>query len=561
VQAFARRQLGSHLLVDVGAFSSTTDPAARFGLELIVQPISEQATTRIYGPEDKQRLAVSTRQKVAFDGERLRFVGPPDAGDRAELTAMLDAGDRALVGRIASGYVSDEATSVELGALPPALGELAFVDPRGLVLVWEGTLSDAEAASVRALPADPELRRALEELVSEAQAATADAVTTVTAPLGADQVPSALRGRVTFGSDASGASYASVSWTGLLFDAHLRALEGWAQIRALRDAVDELRRLADAARFTRMVTPPRPLPSELPAPLQGRLLLDAGQLTWVGPAPSDAERASLLAVRGDAGFDDARARLLAVIDEARDVPLPPAAPPPPRPTAADLPALLQGRLAIGDVLGWSSPAPTDAERQALLGLTGDAPFLAGRDALLAAYDASHSVPMLVVARRPRQADVPPALASNLTIEPEAITWSGRVRDATQLALLSGLSGDAPFDAAIASLLASLGTQVLTAVFVSPVRPAQSELGGLGSRLLLGRALLRHQGLMAAEEARELSGLFGAAVDQRAVERLYRRSHENPLRQRSIELRARRGSAAPSALVELPLTPLSTTEGP
>jgi hypothetical protein len=251
-------------------------------------------------------------------------------------------------------------------------------------------------------------------------------------------------------------------------------------------------------------------------------------------------------------------RLLGAIDTRREVPLPPETvpdgQPPRRPRPEDLPAVLQGRLVIGtSTLAWNPPAPSDAERAALRALTGDPAFETARDTLLAAIDADQAVTMAAVPRRPRPEDVPPELAGQLIIEPTRLRWTGKLPSQAQRQALVGLHGDPPFDAAIASLVAELDAPTFTVSFDSPVRPAQAELGPLLSgKLLIGRAQLRHHGLLARAEATLLAGAFALEIDMRAVTRLYRQSQANAHRGRTLKLRARRGAAAPTPFVDLTL---------
>jgi hypothetical protein len=417
LRKFARRQLGSHFAVDIGAFTATTDPSAHFKLQLIVQPIAEETLSRAYTESDAQRLGPSTRAKTTFTGDRIRFVGAPERADREQLIAALDTPDQVAIERIAASFRSETLLTAEI-ALPSSLGELAFVEARSLELIWEGPMSEAEANAIRALRGDPELQAALDKLIAAAGITNTELLVRVRAPLGPEQLPATIASRWTYTFDASGTHYAGASWTGPLHDEDLGALDRNAQIASLRQAVAELRRQADAARFAIVLPPP---------PEHGR---------------------------------------------------------------------------------------------------------------------------------PTPADLPPVLAGSLVIDPELLSWRGRLRNPEQRAALAAMSGDPPFDAAVAELLARLDGQILEVVFVSPVRAQATDLGPLlQGQLLLGRARLSHSGLLAASEAAELAALFDLDVDRRAVERLYRDSQSNPLRVRQLKLRAKRGSATPSTLVDIPLDPL------
>jgi hypothetical protein len=66
-------------------------------------------------------------------------------------------------------------------------------------------------------------------------------------------------------------------------------------------------------------------------------------------------------------------------------------------------------------------------------------------------------------------------------------------------------------------------------------------------------------LMTAQEARDLqANTFTAAPDRRAVQRLYAASLDGGMRNRELQIKARRGTAAPSGREPLAVLPLEVS---
>lgn len=614
--AFTRRQFGKRFLADVNTL--TPPPSGgTYSLAVSIQQITQQQLSRIYTSTQLAALPAATRSKLSVSGRTLSFVGVMTHADLARLEAALDVAERPALRALHDAWDSQVPVSAAV-AIPPALADAVdFATPTRLHLVWDGAMSEAEKTALLALPGDFEFKAALARLAETVGEGTG--VVTLGAPLGPEPIPAALQPRVTLARDASGHAYTALRWSGNLADADADALKLWPRTLDLASAVATLTAEASARSYPLPLPPPRPLPSELPVEL-ARLQLDADQLGWPGPAPTDAERAALLALPGDDGFLDARARLLDALDAERSVPLAPVIA---RPTAASLPAPL-AQLQLGDdALAWLAPAPTPEQRTALLALPGDRPFrdavrallnvldagtatsvplaafvprpaqdelpeplrarllvgadtlrfaspaptdferlllgdlvadealLAARDALLEQIDADRLVAMIPQPPRPRQADLPAALAAQLALTTTSLTWTGRLHDASWRAALLALTGDPPFTLAIAQLLAQLDAQLLEVPFLVEVRPTAEELGALADKLILGRAELRFHGLMLPTEIPAIAALFSRPADQRAVVRLYGATQASGMRGRQLQLRARRGAAPPSSLHPIP----------
>lgn len=615
--AYTRRQLGKRFLVDINALSPPPS-GGTYSLAVSIQQLAQQQLSRSYGSAQLAAIPAGTRAKLAVADRQLSFVGIMTHADLAALEAALDSADWPAVRALHDAWFAQVPVSETVAAIPPTLSEVVdFGLLDDLPLIWDGAMSEAEQAAVLALPGDLEFKAALTRLVE--RVAEASGLVTVYAPLGPEPIPAALQQRVTLARDAAGHAYTALRWSGNLSDADVDLLEPWPRVLDLASAITALREAANVRTFTLPLPPPRPLPSELPPGL-GPLELASSHLGWRGPAPTNAQRAALLALHGDADFVDARARLLAAIDAERTVPLAavitrpaqeslPAAltqlrlgadslswdaPAPttaqrtallaltgdrpfteairallavldaetessvplppfvPRPAQDELMGSLEGRLLLGtDTLRWASPAPNDAERAALRDLAADEALLAALEELLEQLDADHQVAMLSQPARPRQAELPTSLTTQLTLTPTGLTWTGRVHDASSRDALLALPGDAPLVEAIQQLLAQLDAQVIEVPFLSEVRPTAAALGDLGDKLIVGRAALRFHGLMLPAEVPAIQALFSRTSDQRAVLRLYGATLASGLRGRELRLRTRRGAAPPSQLHPIP----------
>ncbi|WNG48138.1 hypothetical protein F0U60_31355 [Archangium minus] len=330
----------------------------------------------------------------------------------------------------------------------------------------------------------------------------------------------------------------------------LAALEGDA---AFLDARARLLAAIDTDRSVPLAAPPprRPTQDTLPASIN-QLILSPTRLEWRGALPTNEQKATCLALTGDPAFVAGVQRLMAqVSDMFRSVDIPAEVV---RPEADALPDVLRGQLTYGPgTLRWTAPAPDEAQRAALLALVGDVDFAQAVVALVLAIDADQEVPMEPVVRRPRQEDLSVALNAQLFITPREVEWRGHFDDASQRAALLALPGDAPFLEAVASMVAELDTRVTEVPFTVPVRPVLDAGHPLANQLTLGRALLRHHGLMTREEAGLLRAAFTSGADRASVVRLYEASQAKGMENRALHIRTRRGSARPGEA--RPLDPL------
>ncbi|HEU4727344.1 MAG TPA: hypothetical protein VFT22_05635 [Kofleriaceae bacterium] len=469
---FARRQFGKRFLADVGTL---TPPAngGTYSLAITVQQITQQQLSRAYTSAELASVEASTRAKLSVDGTLLSFAGVMTHADRDHLVAILDAADATAIRAIHDAWNAQTAVSEAPASIPPALADVVdFPDPVELRLVWDGAMEDADRAALLALPGDDEFKTALGRLASAVGAGTG--VVSIGAALGPESIPLALQPHVSLARDDAGHAYTALRWSGNLADADAGALTAWPRVRALATAVASLISVADDTDYTVAVPPPRPIPEELPPEIALRLEISNTQLGWRGPAPSDAERAALLALVGDAGFLDARTRLVAAIDAEQTVPLGPVVT---RPAPADLPAEL-AQLQIGtDRLTWIAPVPTATQRTALLALPGDRLFRGAVQALLAALDAGSgsSVPLAAFVPRPAQSDLPDLLQSRLMIGADTLRWTSPAPDdAERIALGAVVADDALLDA-LGVLVPKIDANRSVPMAPSPRRPRQTDV--------------------------------------------------------------------------------------
>ncbi len=87
-------------------------------------------------------------------------------------------------------------------------------------------------------------------------------------------------------------------------------------------------------------------------------------------------------------------------------------------------------------------------------------------------------------------------------------------------------------------------------FELPVRSAAPE-PLIANKLLVGRAVIRYHGLMPIPEGKDIQNSFDSQLDKdsqperKAIQRLYSATLETGLRDKRLEIRTRRASAAPS----------------
>lgn len=699
---YARRQLGQRILAEIVDLAppAATTPHADYTLSATLQQVTEEMLQRSY---ERSLIPEPTRYKVAFKDRRITIAGILTRSDRNHIllgsvsdsqqrqalqtllatTVPTDASlgsifpnpqDRAhflqdfqTLDSLYQGWFSQEVISrpLALNALPAAGAELAnlvdFPEPDNCTLVWLGSLSDAERVELEAIDADDRFQQSLQRLAEAAADAPDGAWTVEAAVLGLDQVPPLFQEPVRLPngqsvppiafsiSDAPTRRYTGLTWTSVLLDSQVQALQRWAQLPEFIAAVTTLIDRLDQHTIVQSMPAPRPLQEELPDSIRTRLQIGETHLDWKSPAPSDVERTALNGLTGDNDFLDAVRRLLAAIDADRSVwldPEPPhrpqqtalpdslrnqlqlaptqltwtpepnsnsdgsrsdrqltalralpgdpafltainqlisriqanqprldadpdnaafrqalsvtlAAEAPPRPQPASLPESIRDRLQTrSNQLIWIGPAPTDTQRADLRALTADPAFVDARNRLLQAIDADQRVDLVPRPKRPRQADLPALLNSQLSLQPTAqptqVTWRGRLHTPEHLQALQSLTGDEPFNAAIQAIVTELQTQQITVPFDLAVRPQPEDLPvTLRHKLLIGRSRIRFHGLMTIAEAQLLQarclqtdGQTPLTPDQQAIRRLYDAALNQGLRGHALAIGTRRGSAAP-----------------
>jgi hypothetical protein len=176
--------------------------------------------------------------------------------------------------------------------------------------------------------------------------------------------------------------------------------------------------------------------------------------------------------------------------------------------------------------------------------------------------------------------IPDALKEKLSIDPvvnpTSVTWKEKVNamgkgrlDEKQLAALNAIDAPNEFKLAVQKIVADLKSPVSAAFKLArrpqpeqppqPGQPPEQLPEAIKGKLLLGKQLLHLTELLSARQAAALQQQFmDSPVDREAIVRLYEDSLLNALKQKFgsvLKLRARRGSAAPSNLIELIVKPI------
>ncbi|WP_157430183.1 hypothetical protein [Actinomadura oligospora] len=134
-----------------------------------------------------------------------------------------------------------------------------------------------------------------------------------------------------------------------------------------------------------------------------------------------------------------------------------------------------------------------------------------------------------------------------------ITWTGAM-SGDDIAALRRWARFPEFADAVEKLIAAVHDASatvppppsVTVPFTVAVRPVQAGLSGvLAEKLLLGAVLMRHHGMMRADDPAALLASYPGKPDQLALRRLHHTSQGSGMRGRSLVIRARRGSATPS----------------
>ncbi|HEX8026469.1 MAG TPA: hypothetical protein VF484_09695, partial [Candidatus Limnocylindrales bacterium] len=494
------------------------------------------------------------------DEVRLVWEGPMSAAERSALLALPgDAEFTAGLQQLASAVAARSGGAVSVPVVkgpdqvPAALaGRVALpsdgVTGRYTELRWSGNLEDADGDALRAWAQVRALADAVAALIGAADERRYEVPVTAARPLD-EELPAVLAGRLHIRPD-------QLAWSGPApTDGQRAALLSLDGDEAFLDARSRLLAAIDADRSVPLgPVVPRPSNNNLPNELAGQLDIGSTQLTWTAPPLTDAQRAALLALVGDRAFVAAIRALIVAVD-AGDSSVPVAAFVA-RPAQDDLPERLRAQLVIEtSALAWTGPAPDTTQRAALDAIAADDAMLDALAALRLLLDADQAVPMAPVPRRPRQTDLPEWLAAQLEISPRAVAWTGRLRTSAWRVALQQLGGDPPFVVALEQLVQSVDRQTIGVPFTVAVRPSQGTLGALlADKLLLGRAVLRYHGIMTRAEVAQIQALFTGTADRRAVVRLYGSTQASGMNGRELRIRARRGTAPPSALV--PITTIS-----
>jgi hypothetical protein len=317
------------------------------------------------------------------------------------------------------------------------------------------------------------------------------------------------------------------------------------------------------------ILPPRPLESELPFILVGKLRISSSLLMWSAALSEEdfnALRVALEPLEPEPPhpiWTPIVRELLLRVNQGRQYR---------RRIEEPVPDLLfalveqfSGRLHIENgFLIWTALPPTTDELDALNSLEGDLDFTGSLARLveriqdieqLKANENASLEGVMPVEQRP---GLPEPLEGLLTIESKRLTLSHRVVSQEQKTALEGLRGrgDPPFREGIEALL-SIFERV---EFIDQVRPEIDDLPAeLVERLVLGRAAMRFPGVMSAHTAQVLRNdqeapgapvFFQRLVDRDAVQRLYKATLAHGMGGRAIQIRARRGSASISAPAEI-----------
>ncbi|MFC4049994.1 hypothetical protein ACFOY4_09895 [Actinomadura syzygii] len=298
---FAHRQLGKRFLVSGTTLLPPKGALDDFPLAVDLVQVSEEQLSTGYSTA---HLPVGTRNRVAIDDHgRLLFAGVMTKGDLDALVGLVNAADAAKIRELFESWYTTEPVSGPAANLPARLQALIdFPTTQALTLVWEGP-SDAAAAELRRLAGDTAFTGAIEQIITEAAGAGPDAVTRVEIPVGPEQIPEELEGKVELARNAPGTQYTALGWTGAMSDADIAALRRWARFPAFADAVEKLIVAVREAGTTDPPPPPpitvpftvavRPRQSGLSGVLAKKLLLGAVLMRYHGMMRADDPAALL----------------------------------------------------------------------------------------------------------------------------------------------------------------------------------------------------------------------------------------------------------------------------
>jgi hypothetical protein len=340
---------------------------------------------------------------------------------------------------------------LDLEQLPPELKEVVnFPEVNDCTLVWSGKMSELQRNKLGEIQADDPFKNALKKLADATTMVDDNDYTRITniSP-GLEQLPTRLTNplnltgnQLTFSfSPGSPRQYTALSWKGLLFDEHIQGLKDWTSIDEFSKAIDALAIKFEQVSIDEPVVPPRPLPSELPFELQGRLVIDSTQLSWIAPKPTNSQLNLLSALQADTEFSEALTQLLA--DVTTPVSLSPL---PQRPRQKDLPNTLRSQLVIEPTtIRWRERIRNNVQLEALKNLAplGDAPFNTTLVKIITNLESKEIEQKFELPTRPEPEDLADELKEQLLIGRSQIRYHGlmTVAEGKALQALSGLEPD------------------------------------------------------------------------------------------------------------------------
>ncbi len=225
--------------------------------------------------------------------------------DQTRIDNLYDAWpDKETIEELYRDGFNQVAVSVPLSTIPDVVNDrVDFPDPSACILIWTGTMSETASTNLLALAGDDLFKQALQKLAAAATQVTAPTtVTTVDAPLGLDQMPTALQNRIEVG--AAEDTYINLNWTGgLILDDDAVLLRQWSQIPIFMEAIETL--IDDGKMTTVEMNGNGPTQAELPPLLQTKLTLDATEIAWQGRIENQGQFNALNELPGDTDFKGA----------------------------------------------------------------------------------------------------------------------------------------------------------------------------------------------------------------------------------------------------------------
>ncbi|WP_242901149.1 hypothetical protein [Actinomadura terrae] len=289
---FTHRQLGKRFLVARTTLAPPAGDLGDFPLTVDLVQVSEEQLSHGYSTAN---LPLDTRNRVAIDDKgRLLFAGVMTRADRDALVGLTSAPDAAKIRQLYESWYVTEPVSGPAAHLPDRLAPLIdFLPTQTLTLAWQGP-SDAAAADLQRLPGDSAFTGAIARIVAQAAGAGPDVITRVEIPVGPEQIPDKLQGKVDLARNAPGTRYTSIGWTGAMTDADAAALRRWATFPEFTQAVEALivavRGAAtpgDAPVTVPFDVPVRPVQSGLTGVVAEKLLLGAVLMRYHGMMRAD----------------------------------------------------------------------------------------------------------------------------------------------------------------------------------------------------------------------------------------------------------------------------------